>query len=545
MTAFGVDVSKYQGAVDWAKAKARLGDGAFAFIRALDDDGLTADPYFAANWRGARQDGVRRGVYFPYYQGLAPLRQLYSLLRVVQTDWGELPPAIDVESGIESGVWTLEQNMALQWTAWLLERAAGRAPLIYTNPNYWDTCVAPSYSGNPTPASRDNTWALHYGLWLACWNYDPSRRPAYPSTWKGTPFVCWQYSNQGDGHAHGCSSEHVDLDTDQLVSPAPGVPPAPAPQPTPVTPPAPTPPPLPAQPSAGLGVNVIYSGDDARAAIAHGCPFVSVTFNAQLAWELKQAHPDLLVGARGNFWGGHLPSETEFLNFVGAAIRPGVVVYGVNEGDHIGQQTPDEIRRRAEFDAKWFAYCRQRGATYAGGGFSMGEPNIVRPEIRAALRQYYAPLVNSGMWFNQHTYSGDDHSGIPVKERIYRTQPYTISFDGVSVTARQTWWLEERWRFYCAFCGFNPTKFKFISDETGVDDNPGSFRDNGFSDAEVIAWCRQFVKLTGDPVWYDGKLYPSNYLGGALFQAGDDARWAGYEVRGYFDLLQQAGWGRA
>jgi hypothetical protein len=250
-----------------------------------------------------------------------------------------------------------------------------------------------------------------------------------------------------------------------------------------------------------------------------------------------------MIAARGNFNPGALPGDAHFLDKVGVAIQPGMIIYGVNEQDHIENNTPDQIKKRAEFDAKWFAYCKARGAQYAGAGFAMGNPNIVVPEIRAALRTYYAPLVNAGMWFNQHTYSGDDHSGTPIKQRLWTVNANTITWDGITATTRQTWWLEERWRFYCAFCGFDPTKFKFISDETGVDDNPGSFQAHGYNDQEVATWCTQYVKLTSEPVWFNGKTYPSNFIGGALFQAGDDVKWAGYEVRGYYNILQQTGWG--
>jgi lysozyme len=58
-TVEGIDVSKYEGTIDW-KAVQSAGV-AFAFIRV--SDGLNShDGYFASNWANAKAAGVYRGV---------------------------------------------------------------------------------------------------------------------------------------------------------------------------------------------------------------------------------------------------------------------------------------------------------------------------------------------------------------------------------------------------------------------------------------------------------------------------------------------------
>lgn len=601
MANYGVDVSQWNGTIDFAKLAAQLGKDGFVFIRALDDQGLAIDPKFKANWASAKAVGLRRGLYIPYYQSIAAGRQLFALLEVCKNDWGELPPVVDIESG--QGVWTLEQNRALQWTMWTLTKCCGQTPLIYTSVGYWNAYVLPSCSGNPKPASTDNTWARSYPLWIANWSVAAGSTPPLPQPW--AKYTYHQYG-KGRGADYGAESAEIDLDIEYVDNPTP-TPTYPTPVlkavPTSITsggsatlswsntdganalyvngsavngpsgnmivtpnanttytlivkyPDVPnvtksvailvTSAPVPVNTKPIVGMNVIFNGDDTRNAIARGCKFISCTFNPDLAWLMKQEHPDLLVGARGNFNKGALPSDAHFLDKVGAGIHPGVIVYGVNEQDHIDNDTPEQIKKRAEFDAKWWKYCKDRGAIYAGGGFSMGNPNIMNASMRAALRQYYAPLVNAGMWFNQHTYGGNDGSGIPLRERIFKTATWPMTLDGVTFTMRQTWWLEERWRFYCAVCGFDPTKFKFISDETGVDDNPGGFPSHNYTDQEVVAWCKRYVQITSEPVFYNGAFYPSNFIGGALFQSGDDAKWAGFECRQYWPALQAANWGQA
>jgi GH25 family lysozyme M1 (1,4-beta-N-acetylmuramidase) len=59
----GIDVSRYQGTIDWA-AVARAGKQ-FAVIRAVssNNSGVYVDPMFEKNYAGAKAAGLRVGVY--------------------------------------------------------------------------------------------------------------------------------------------------------------------------------------------------------------------------------------------------------------------------------------------------------------------------------------------------------------------------------------------------------------------------------------------------------------------------------------------------
>lgn len=288
-----------------------------------------------------------------------------------------------------------------------------------------------------------------------------------------------------------------------------------------------------------IGVNVIFDGDAARAAIAAGCKYLSITFNPDLAWSLKLQHPEIEISARGNFYKGHLPSNAEINDKLGPAIKPGMRVLGLNENDQVGDQ-PADIRTRAAWDRDMFKRCSDAGATYVGGGFAMGGPDITRADIRAAMRDNYAPLFNAGMWFNQHTYSGNDHSGIPIKERIFRGATWPVTIDNVTVQFRQTWWLEERERWYTAFCGFDGSRSVFLSDETGVD-GPGPFSDFGYTDQDVAAWCVRYRQIKSEPTIVNGKPTAFRFMGGALFQSGNRDQWRQFEVGRYYPEISKAG----
>lgn len=289
-----------------------------------------------------------------------------------------------------------------------------------------------------------------------------------------------------------------------------------------------------------IGVNVISDGNAARAAIAAGCKFISVTFNPDLAIELKRNYPDVLVAHRANFYKGHLPSIDEFKEKHGLAYRePGMIVYGVNEDDQIGHSNED-IRKRAEWDRGMWLICQSYGSRFAGGGFAMGTPDVTQMSVRDVLGVVYPPLVNNGMLFNQHTYSGSDGSKVPVKQRIFSTDVNRITWDGITAETRQTWWLEEREKFYVAFCGF--TNATFISDETGMDEmGTGGFAAHGYTDVEVAAWCKRYQQIKSEPLKVNGNVVPFRFIGGALFQSGDTGMWRGYEQQPYFGAIKAAG----
>src|SRR5690606_5867024 len=60
----GIDISKWQGDIDWHAVRAS--GVAFAFIKATEGADH-ADERFAENWAAARRAGVPRGAYHYYY----------------------------------------------------------------------------------------------------------------------------------------------------------------------------------------------------------------------------------------------------------------------------------------------------------------------------------------------------------------------------------------------------------------------------------------------------------------------------------------------
>lgn len=179
----GIDVSHYQGAIDWGSV---AGSGvAFCFIKATEGTSA-ADPRFQSNWSGSLAAGLRRGAYHFGHAGSDAVAQAKFFHGTVSADGtlgpGDLPPVLDLE--------TLDgQSPAstLQWAlAFLTEADAlfGRRTLLYTDAGFWQQLA--ELPGCKALASRP--------LWLAAY----SASPQVPSPW--TAWTFWQYS---DGTANG------------------------------------------------------------------------------------------------------------------------------------------------------------------------------------------------------------------------------------------------------------------------------------------------------------------------------------------------------
>jgi lysozyme len=183
-TTEGIDVSKWDGPVDW-NAVAQSGR-AFAFIRV--SDGLNNyDPLFDTNWADAKAAGVYRGVYQFFRPKQDAIAQADLLLSHMGTlGPGDLPPVLDVE--VSDGASGSQIRAGVDaWSARVVQ-TTGITPIVYTSPGFW----AAVGGGTET----DTLWIANWGV--SC--------PRLASSWTGWAF--WQYGDRG--HVPGINSA-VDL----------------------------------------------------------------------------------------------------------------------------------------------------------------------------------------------------------------------------------------------------------------------------------------------------------------------------------------------
>jgi lysozyme len=172
----GIDVSSYQGTIQWSQVKAA--GIAFSFARVSDGTAFP-DADFAANWKAMKAQGIVRGVYQYFEPGVDPTAQAKLLLSSVAAagglEAGDLPPVMDIETTGGQSTTTIQAHMK----TWLgvIENAVGRKPLIYTSSGF---------------GPNIGTGFGAYPLWVANWGVTC---PALPGGW--TSWVFWQTADNG------------------------------------------------------------------------------------------------------------------------------------------------------------------------------------------------------------------------------------------------------------------------------------------------------------------------------------------------------------
>ncbi len=185
----GVDVSRWQGDIDWEKLRTQGAN--FAYIKATDG-GDHLDPMFRKNWKRAKDAGLKRGAYHFFYWCRTAGEQAEWFIRNVPRDPDALPPVIDVEYNAESSckrrLSSTKVREKMQVFMDMLERHYGKRPVIYTAPDFYDDHLEGHF--------------LEYPFWLRSVAAHPSK--VYP----GRKWLFWQYS--GSGLSQGVSGK-IDL----------------------------------------------------------------------------------------------------------------------------------------------------------------------------------------------------------------------------------------------------------------------------------------------------------------------------------------------
>ena len=213
----GVDISRWQGTVDWKKVKDNGVD--FAILRCF---AKSKDTTFDTNYAGAAAQNIPVGAYVYMYATSAEAAAAEAQNAVAALDGRALtlPLFLDIE---DSKVLALSKTTLLSLVLSELQifENAGYKAGIYTSQSLAKNYNTPALSG--------------YARWIAKWScYTTDANPkkytfADQDPNKNAP-ACdlWQFSNGGNGSRYGCASTYVDLNycyTDYLQSLQPEDPP--------------------------------------------------------------------------------------------------------------------------------------------------------------------------------------------------------------------------------------------------------------------------------------------------------------------------------
>ena len=172
----GIDVSYYQGKIDWKKVRSMKEDDVkitFAFIKATEGM-FSVDPYFQRNWREAPKSGIVCGAYHFFRPQKSGEWQAKFFLQTVKIEAGDLPPVVDIEQ--LDGVAASKMRVELKAFINHIEKKTKVKPIIYTGLSFYNDYLKGHFDGYPL-------WIAHY----------------YKSTLKvseGTNWFFWQHSDK-------------------------------------------------------------------------------------------------------------------------------------------------------------------------------------------------------------------------------------------------------------------------------------------------------------------------------------------------------------
>lgn len=173
----GVDISHYQGEIDWDKLRDAMIEGyPLRFIMIKATEGSTKlDDKFVDNFYQARENGYIRGAYHFWSNKSSARSQAYHFLDKVHLQEGDLPPVLDVEhKPADKSVEQFQQDI-LTWLH-IVEDRYHVKPILYTYYKFKEQYLS-------TPVFED------YPYWIAHYYVD---KIEYKGKWK-----FWQHTDVG------------------------------------------------------------------------------------------------------------------------------------------------------------------------------------------------------------------------------------------------------------------------------------------------------------------------------------------------------------
>lgn len=186
----GVDVSHYQGTIDWAELAGQ--DLDFAFIKATEGSGHI-DECFYDNWQEAEKTALRIGAYHFFSFDSDGESQAEAYIDTVGSLNGKIAPAVDVEFyGDKADNPPPKDEVVKQLGAMLreLEEHYQAKPIIYTTYKAYDAYIKGEFE--------------EYPLWIRNVYYQPLFS-------LGDRWVFWQYTDTAVLEGYEGTEQYIDM----------------------------------------------------------------------------------------------------------------------------------------------------------------------------------------------------------------------------------------------------------------------------------------------------------------------------------------------
>lgn len=186
----GVDVSAYQGTIDWEVLSSQNID--FAFIKATEGSSFE-DPCFRFNWDRASQTNLKVGAYHFFSFDSSGESQANFFIDTVPITYNSLSPVVDIELYGEKkknppDVKTTQIELAALLTK--LESHYHRKPILYATQKSYDLYLKGKYESHP--------------IWIR----DVLTKPQLPDNREWT---FWQYSHREKLKGYDGEETYIDM----------------------------------------------------------------------------------------------------------------------------------------------------------------------------------------------------------------------------------------------------------------------------------------------------------------------------------------------
>lgn len=186
----GVDVSSYQGDIDWETLSAQ--NISFAFIKATEGSSFV-DKYFACNYENAQKTSLAVGAYHFFSYDSLGQTQAENFINTVEPFDGMLPPVIDLEfygDKEKNPPERAEVEVQLKNLLDALEKHYGLKPIIYATEKSYELYLSNDYE--------------EYDIWIRNVITDPE----LPD---GRAWTFWQYTDRATLDGYNGEEKYIDL----------------------------------------------------------------------------------------------------------------------------------------------------------------------------------------------------------------------------------------------------------------------------------------------------------------------------------------------
>ena len=175
---FGIDVSQYQGTIDWDNVEAieEQFELKFVVVRATAGSNKV-DLKFKKNWKNLTESMYIQGAYHYYRPDENSTDQANNFIKNVKLRKGHLPPILDIEK-MPKGQSMEKLKEGLQNWLSIVEKHYRVKPIIYTGEKYYEDFLQQDFPS--------------YQFWIA--NYNPWKEKIQAD------YLMWQFTEKAKLH---------------------------------------------------------------------------------------------------------------------------------------------------------------------------------------------------------------------------------------------------------------------------------------------------------------------------------------------------------